>query len=394
VTREFHHKIVDRQSKIANRQSKIAMSRRPIILFLLALTLLCALIFGVSFGIPALANRKYGPPNPALRPLDRFEYSFRLLWYGGLLTQPLHPGSAEQPFTIQTGEGVPSIAIRLEEVGLIRSAPAFRAYLIYTGLDTSVQAGDYMLSPALSIVDIARELQDATPEQITFVILPGWRMEEIAASLSTSGLEITPDEFLAAARSAPPGLDFLPASASTEGFLYPDTYIFPRETTAEALVDEFLRNFSLHLTSDIREGFARQGLDVYQAVTLASIVQREAVVAEERPQIASVFYNRLRLGMKLDTDPTVQFALGFDAHHGTWWTNPLSAADLQFDSPYNTYIYTGLPPGPIASPSLSALRAVAFPAETPYYFFRARCDNSGLHVFAITFEEHLQNGCQ
>jgi len=368
------------------------MPRRLIILSLV-LVFLCILILGIFLGIPALADRQYGPPSPALGPPDRFEYSARLLWYGGLLTQPLNPGGAEQHFTIEHGEGVQAIAIRLEEVGLIRSADAFRAYLIYTGLDTSVQAGDYMLSPALSVVDIARELQDATPEQITFVILPGWRMEEIAASLSTSGLEITPEEFLAVARFAPPSLDYLPASASTEGFLYPEVYVLPRETRAEALVDEFLRNFSLHLTTDLREGFARQGLDVYQAVTLASIVQREAIVAEERAQIASVFYNRLRSDMKLDSDPTVQFALGFDLTQANWWTNPLSAAHLQIDSPYNTYIYTGLPPGPIANPSLSALQAVAFPAETPYYFFRARCDNSGLHDFSVTFEEHLQNGC-
>ncbi|MGB7872793.1 MAG: endolytic transglycosylase MltG, partial [Anaerolineales bacterium] len=235
--------------------------------------------------------------------------------------------------------------------------------------------------------------QDATPKQVSFVILPGWRIEEIADSLATSGLSITSDEFLAAARSAPPGLDYLPASASTEGFLYPDIYILPRTITAEELVDEFLRNFSLHLTLDLREGFTRQGLEVYQAVTLASIVQREAIVADERAQIASVFLNRLKADMKLDTDPTVQYALGYDASKGTWWTNPLSAVDLQIDSPYNTYLYTGLPPGPIANPSLSALRAVAFPAETPYYFFRARCDGSGLHVFSVTFEEHLQNGC-
>jgi UPF0755 protein len=219
-------------------------------------------------------------------------------------------------------------------------------------------------------------------------------MEEIADSLATSGLNITPDEFLSVARSAPPGLDYLPASASTEGFLYPDIYILPRETTAEALVAEFMRNFSLHLTVDLREGIARQELDLRQAVTLASLIQREAVVADEGAQIASVFYNRLRAGMKLDSDPTVQYALGYNNAQGTWWTNPLSATDLQIDSPYNTYIYMGLPPGPIANPSISALRAVAFPAETPYYFFRARCDGSGLHVFSITFEEHLQNDCQ
>jgi UPF0755 protein len=369
------------------------MSRR-FIAFLLTLIFLCLLIIVALAGIPLLATQQYGPPSPALGPLDQLEFSARLLWYGSLLTQPLNPNGVEQPFTIEPGESVPSISIRLEEVGLIRSAAAFRVYLIYTGLDTTIQAGDYFLSSALSSIDIAHELQDATPEQVTFVILPGWRLEEIAASLSTSGLEISSDEFLASARSAPPGLDFLPASVSTEGFLYPDTYILPRETRAEELVKEFLRNFSLHLTIDLREGFARQGLDVYQAVTLASMVQREGVVLDEQAQIASVFLNRLGEGTKLDSDPTVQYALGYDSLKGIWWTNPLSAADLQIDSPYNTYLYSGLPPGPIANPSLSALRAVAFPAETPYFYFRARCDGSGLHEFAITFEEHLQNGCQ
>jgi UPF0755 protein len=369
------------------------MSKRITVL-LITLVFLCLIIAIVLFTIPALAAQQYGPPSPGLSLNDQFEYSARLLWYGGMLTHPHDPGGAEQPFTIESGESVPSIAIRLEEVGIIRNAAAFRAYLIYTGLDTSIQAGDYLLSPALSTVDIARELQDATPEQVSFAILPGWRMEEIAGSLATSGLDITPEEFLAAARSAPPGLDYLPASASTEGFLYPDLYILPRTMTAGDLVDEFLRNFSLHLTIDLREGFNRQGLDVYQAVTLASIVQREAVIADERAQIASVFLNRLNAGMKLDTDPSVQYALGYNASQATWWTNPLSTADLQIDSPYNTYIYNGLPPGPIANPSLSALRAVAFPAETPYYFFRARCDGSGLHTFSVTFEEHLQNGCQ
>ena len=369
------------------------MSRR-LITFLIALLLLCILSISILIGIPASAKQQYGPPSPALDPLNQLEFAARLLWYDNILTQPLDPNGVEQPFSIAPGESVPSIAIRLEETGLIHSAAAFRAYHIYTGLDTSIQAGDYILSPSLSTVDIARELQDATPEQVSFTILPGWRMEEIAESIPTSGLNTTPDAFLEAARTAHHDLEFLPASASPEGFLYPDTYTFPRETTAEELVDEFLRNFSQYLTVNIRDGFARQDMDIYQAVTLASIVQREAIVVEEQSQIASVFLNRLNMGMKLDTDPTVQYALGYNATQGTWWTNPLSTEDLQIDSLYNTYRYAGLPPGPISNPSLSALRAVAFPAETPYYYFRARCDGSGLHNFAITFEEHLQNSCQ
>jgi UPF0755 protein len=349
---------------------------------------------GALIGIPIQAEGQYGPPSPSLDSLDQLEYAARLLWYGGQLNQPLDRNGESTPFIIEPGEGVASIAIRLEEVGLIRSAGAFRDYLVYTGLDTTIQAGSYQISPAWPIVDIARTLQDATPEQVSFVILPGWRMEEIAASLPTSGLQVSPDSFNAVVSSPPTGLDVPAILGSAEGFLYPDTYILERDISPEALVQEFLRNFAVHLTTDLREGFSRQELDLYQAVTLASIVQREAVQAEEQPQIASVFLNRLRMGMKLDSDPTVQYALGYDPPSASWWTNPLSIDDLQVDSPYNTYLYAGLPPGPIANPSLSALRAVALPAQTPYFYFRARCDGSGLHDFAVTFEEHLQNGCQ
>jgi len=109
--------------------------------------------------------------------------------------------------------------------------------------------------------------------------------------------------------------------------------------------------------------------------------------------IASVFYNRLRASMKLDSDPTVQYALGYNDEKGTWWTNPLSLDDLKANSPFNTYLYPGLPPGPIANPSLEALKAVVFPAESPYFYFRAACDNSGTHVFSVSFEEHVNNAC-
>jgi len=369
------------------------MSQSPLPFFLIVI-LLCVLIFGVLIGIPALANRQFGSPDANLGAGDQLEYSARLLWYGGLLTNPLNPDGLEQSFTIEPGENVVSIAARLEVAGIIRSAAALRAYLIYTGLDVSIQAGNYLLSPAQSIIDIANALQDATPEQVKFIILPGWRLEEIAASLPTSGLNITPEEFLAEASRAPLGLNFLPAADSTEGFLYPDSYIVPRDVTAGILISGFLRNFGLHLTINLREGFARQNLDIFQAVTLASIVQREAVVPEEGAQIASVFLNRLQMGMKLESDPTIQYAIGYNPAQETWWTNPLSGVDLQFDSPYNTYLYPGLPPGPISNPSLTALMAVASPAQTPYYYFRARCDGSGLHDFSITFEEHLQSGCQ
>lgn len=366
--------------------------RKLITILILLISLTCLL--SLLLYIPVRAARLYGPPAPGLSLSQRVQYSALLLWYDGLLTQPLDAKGTEQSFTIEIGESVDSVANHLEGKGLIRDAESFRAYLIYSGLDTSIQAGDYQLSTAMSSLDIAHELQDATPEEVTFVVLPGWRLEEVAESLSTSGLPIAYDEFLSAAKAPPPGSDFLTGAGTVEGFLYPDAYIFSRNiSSADEMIARMVRNFAVHLTPELRNGFEKQGLTVYQAVTLASMVEREAVQDEEQAMIASVYLNRFKIGMKLDADPTVQYAIGYNILQRTWWTNPLTLLDLQVDSVYNTYKYEGLPPTPIANPGLGALRAVAFPAESAYLFFRARCDRSGFHEFSETFDEHLQNAC-
>jgi UPF0755 protein len=366
---------------------------RKILPILLLLAIL-ACLFLAFVSIPAEASRIYGPPAAWLTMFQRVQYSARLLWYDGLLTRPLNPDASERNFRIESGQSVDSIAASLYEAGLIRDAESFRAYLIYSGLDTSIQAGEYRLSAAMSAIEIAREIQDATATEVEFVILPGWRMEEIAASLPTSGLAITPEEFLASAQTPLDGFDFLDETNSMEGFFFPDSYILPRNASVDELIQTIVRTFAQRLTPELVSGFEAQGLTVYEAVIVASIVEREAVQDEEKPLIASVYLNRLNIGMKLDADPTVQYALGYDFAEGTWWTNPLSLNDLQFDSPFNTYVYAGLPPAPISNPGLDSLQAVAFPAETPYYFFRARCDGSGYHSFAETFEEHVANGCE
>lgn len=365
--------------------------RKILLIFFLLLVLIGLYLVFVT--IPAQAAQVYGPVSTRLSLTQRVQYSAKMLWYDGLLTSPLNPIGGEQNFSIETGEAAGTIALRLQQSGLIRDAAAFRDYLIYSGLDTSIQTGNYALSPASSAIDIAHKLQDATSTEATFVILPGWRMEEIAASLPTSGLPITPDEFISAAQTSISAYEYLANAKNVEGFLYPDTYILSRTTAASGLVDTFVRNFALHLTPDLRNGFERQGLTVYQAVTLASIVEREAVHNEEKPMIASVYLNRLSMGMKLEADPTTQYALGFNTLQNTWWTNPLSASDLQINSPFNTYLYDGLPPTPISNPGLASLQAVASPAETDFYYFRAKCDGSGYHVFSKTFEEHVQNAC-
>lgn len=367
-----------------------------VLILLVVASLVLIILVGIVFSLPERAAKNFGPASPRLNPVQTTYLSAMLLWRAKELSEPVNPLGEPKPFHIELGETLPSIATRLQEQGLIRDADAFLAYLQYAGLDNTLQAGDFTLSPALSSMAIAHLLQDATPKEVTFIVLAGWRREEIAAALPTSGLEITPAEFLAASRSIPQGYPFLkdfPPGASLEGFLFPGEYRLRRDSSPEQVIALMLDRFVSNLTPEMIEGFARQGLNIFEAVTLASIIEREAVIEEEMPMIASVFLNRLAIGMKLDADSTVQYAIGYNEAQQTWWTNPLSLADLSVPSAYNTYQTPGLPPGPIANPGINALRAVAFPAQTPYYYFRAACDGSGRHVFAITFEEHKNNAC-
>ena len=375
------------------------LSRIISILLVLVLLFFC---LGVSysiyyaFSLPGRAERLFGPAAPGLSLWQRIRLSAGLLWQADSLTSSADPNGVERSFQIALGESTASITGRLWESGLINNPSAFRQYLQYSGLDTSLQAGEFKLSPAMTTIGIAEALQDATPKEVAFRILEGWRLEEIAASLPTSGLNITSEEYLQAAKNHPSGYSFtgqIPPQASVEGFLLPDAYTLPRDLTTEQLIATFLNNFENKVSAEIRNGLTHQGLALYEGVTLASIVEREALRDDEKPMIASVFLNRLAAGMRLDADPTVQYILGNQPGRGGWWPVPLRSADLRLDSPYNTYIYPGLPPGPIANPGLSALRAVAFPAQTPYYYFRAACDGSKKHVFARTYEEHIQNAC-
>jgi len=363
--------------------------------FLVTITLLLIIIALITvFAIPALAAYHYGKPSAALNGYQRFSYAAKILWHDPVISRAADPYGVEQDFKVEIGESPYQIAARLEEQNLIINAEAFITLLVYTGMDTNLMPGNYLLSPSLSMQSIAGMLQDTRASQIIFVILPGWRIEEIAASLPTSGLFIAEESFLDAAHSPPPPVIDAIGATSSEGFLFPDSYLLSRNLTAEQLITELTLNFARNLSPEIKAGFAAQGLTVYDGLKLASIVEREAVVADERKIIASVFLNRLRASQKLETDPTIQYALGYDENRQSWWKAPLTYADLEVASIYNTYLYAGLPPTPICNPSLGSLEAVAFPAETPYYYFRARCDGTGLHAFAETFEGHLENACE
>lgn len=363
---------------------------------LLGLCLLAIVVPLIAISIPERALQLFGPPSPDLSERQRWTYSLALVLHEEALTRAADNFGAEQEFEIALGESASSVAQRLVEQKIISNAEAFRNYLVYTGLDKQLQAGRYTLSAAQTPVQIARSMLDPTPKQVDFRILAGWRLEEVAAALPTSGLNISTDVFLAASRTPPPGFPFLPSPlppSGLEGFLYPDVYSLPRSISASELIQVLLERFEQEMSAEIQQGLNRQGLTVFQGIILASIIEREAIDESEMPLIASVFHNRLSQGMKLDSDPTVQYAIGFNSEQRTWWTNPLSLQDLKIDSSYNTYLYSGLPPGPISNPGLAAWRAVAFPAESPYLYFRAACDGSGRHNFARTFEEHLANGC-
>jgi len=304
------------------------------------------------------------------------------------------PGDAVT-LDIQPGMTAAQVVDALVSQGMVHDGELLRLYLRYRGLDRGVQAGRYRIEGSMSLRQIAETLQSATAQAIQVTIPEGWRREQIGAALAESDLALDPEAFLRASQLTPNGYSFssqVPAGGSVEGFLFPDTYLFDPGTNTVKAVQAMLKDFDQRVTPEMRSDFGTQGLTLYQAVTLASIVEREAVVPDERPKIASVFLNRLSQGLKLDADPTVQYALGLQTD-GSWWKTALTSSDLSLDNPYNTYVYPGLPPGPICNPGLASLEAVAQPADTPYFYFRAACDGSGRHQFAETYEQHLQNAC-
>jgi|AutmiccommuBRH23_1029490.scaffolds.fasta_scaffold00164_82 UPF0755 protein len=337
----------------------------------------------------------YGEPEKTLSFDKKIFYTTKIYFSGEKLLEDQNNLAEDYFFEILPGETVGQISYRLKMNRLIKDSDIFKDYLIYRGFDRRVQSGYFRVTPEMNGIEIAEKITNPIPDKVRFIILPGWRVEEVASTLQNSGLAINPDEFLAMANNPSP--DWLPPGfenlRSLEGYLYPGEYLVDREISSQDLVQTILNNFREIILSEYAQAFESQGLNLHEALIFASIVEREAVVNDEMPMIASVFLNRYAIGMKLDSDPTVQYAAGYNITQATWWTNPLSLQDLRIDSPFNTYIYNGLPPHPICNPSITAIQSVAFPAESTYYYFRARCDNSGRHNFAETYEEHLANGC-
>lgn len=366
---------------------------RSLSLILVGLIILTAVLIWIL--IPRLAEDEFGPASPALTSTQKWTYGAKILIERNDLISARCFLSAPTNFTVEMGESVTDLSQKLEESGIIRNAKSFRNYLIYKGLDTQILAKDYSLDCASSALVIASQIQNNTLEKVQFVILPGWRSEEIANALATSGLNVSAEDFLKVVQN-PVGItlpDYLPAGKSLEGFLFPGDYTIERDVNAVELAQIFVDRFETEMVNNAINLETQNGLDFYQTIILASIVQRESYNEAERPMIASVFFNRLASGMKLETDPTVQYALGFDPSWG-WWKSPLSSDDLLVNSPFNTYQINGLPPSPISNPDLSSIKAVENPESSNFYFFRSSCDGSGTHVFATTLDEQIANACK
>jgi UPF0755 protein len=297
--------------------------------------------------------------------------------------------------TIQQGESPNTIAVKLERAGVIRSSAHFGVLAGLMGVEGNLRAGEYELTRGMpTTVVIERLRENITIPQFVLTIPEGWRWEQVAEHLERRGVTTAAD-FRAALSATDYNAPFLaqrPPGTSLEGYLFPDTYFFTVNATAHDIVARLLSTFNQKFPPDLQAKAAEHGLTLHQAVTLASIVEREAQVASERPIIASVYLNRVKEGMPLEADPTTQYALTADpasVEKFGWWKRDLTLDDLKVASPYNTYVTPGLPPGPIANPGLAALRAVVEPADTNFLFFVAKPDGS--HAFARTFDEHLRN---
>lgn len=320
------------------------------------------------------------------------------------IERPVDPNGTPVAFHVDFGETGFEISERLENLGLIRDAALFRLYMRLNGIDQQLEAGDFLLSPAMTMPEIAEALQSARAEDILVRIPEGRRAEEVAQILEENGV-VGAAEFLASVRTGDlallglpdyPLLRDKPAGLSFEGYLFPDTYRFPVAATSAQVLRIFFDNLEARVNDNLRQQIAASGMTFHQVLTLASIVEREAALAAERPLIASTYRNRL--GEKcaretfgyLQADPTAQYAMGYSIEQQTWWPTVEKVEDYQqFNSPYNTYLYPGLPPGPIAGPSLASIEAVVNPADTNYCYFVA--SSGGAHVFAETGAEHQLN---
>jgi len=301
------------------------------------------------------------------------------------INQPYRGYDAPEQFVdIPQGVGSREIGDRLVAGGIVQDAATYRTALWMSGRARRLKAGEYRFDRPMTPFEVIDKIARGDAFVVTMTFPEGLTIAEMAKIFESHGLGPA-SAFITAAGDPRPIRDLDPAGKDLEGYLFPETYPVPRHTDAKQLVRVMTGRFEHVFTPELRNAAAARSLTVRQAVTLASIVEKETARADERPAIAAVYLNRSRIGMALQSDPTVIYAL----QRAGKYTGNLRREDLAFDSPYNTYRYPGLPPGPIASPGRASLEATVHPAENDFLYFVSR--NDGSHEFARTLDEHNRN---
>jgi UPF0755 protein len=307
---------------------------------------------------------------------------------GWIYSQVVEPhrgyGEPEVFVDIAPGSSPAAIGTRLVDAGVIRDRRTFQVALWISGRSRSLRAGEYRFDAPMHALDVIDKIArgDVYRRRLTF--REGLTILEMAQVFEERGFGAAAD-FRKAAENRGLIKDLDAEAPDLEGYLFPETYALPRGTSAAAVVAQMVDAFKTALTPEIRTGAATAGLSIRQLVTLASLVEKETGTPAERALVAAVYSNRLKIGMAMQADPTVIYALQKAGNY----TGNLRRDDLQLDSPYNTYRYPGLPPGPIAAPGKASLEAAAKPAEVDYLYFVSK--NDGSHVFASTLAEHNRN---
>ncbi|EAX46410.1 aminodeoxychorismate lyase [Thermosinus carboxydivorans Nor1] len=307
-------------------------------------------------------------------------FAVGMITYG--LARPVSSANAPVLITVEPGMTTNDIGMLLKQRGLILNELLFRVLAKIEGLDGSLQAGEYQITPSMTVRQIIDMLARGETAYRQFTIPEGFTVDQVAALLEQHKISDA-SQFKSLARAYVP-YDYMTAGEGTlytvEGFLFPDTYRVASGATAEDILKMLTKQFDRQFTPAMRARAAELNLSIREVIILASLVEKEAQLERERPIIASVFFNRLKQGMPLQSCATIQYILGYPKPE-------LTVQDTQIVSPYNTYQHSGLPPGPIANPGLASIQAVLYPAETDYLYFVA--DKSGAHRFSRTYDEHL-----
>jgi peptidoglycan lytic transglycosylase G len=307
------------------------------------------------------------------------------LYFISTLDDPYRGWTGDEVFVeVPSGAGPRAIERRLVEAGVVRDGITFRAALLLSGRARELKAGEYRFDRPIGATEVVDVIASGRVHKRLLTFREGLTIAEMARVFEERGFG-TAQAFISAASNPSAIRDMDPDAPDLEGYLFPETYALPRNTAAADLIALMVARFKTAFDEALRSAAREQGLSVRQAVTLASLVEKETGREEERRLVAAVYRNRLKLGMGMFADPTVIFAL----QKAGKYDGTISRDDLQLDSPYNTYRHAGLPPGPIAAPGRASLEAAVRPADVRHLYFVSR--NDGSHVFADTLEEHNKN---